>query len=138
MERACFTIQPKGTIDIGKTPLENQCLNINMRNHRGRLALHVAAEFASSKLVEYLLENGSRASAIDLRGCTALHRAADDKLDTLLKQGASLDARDENSRTTLHYMCRRSDDFALQAVLNLISRGDCLSLKDHIGSYPWI
>ena len=47
--------------------LKNECLDINMRDHWGRFALHVAARSASSNLVEYFLENGSRASAIDHR-----------------------------------------------------------------------
>ena len=70
-----------------KVLLENQCLDINTRHYRGRLALHVAAQSAGSKLVGYLLENGSRATAIDFSDCTALHRAADDNFEALLKQG---------------------------------------------------
>ena len=119
-----------------KLLLENQCLDINMRDRWGRLALHVAAESASSKLVEYLLESGSRASAIDLRGCTALHRATVDNYETLLKQGASLNARNDNGRTPLHFLCQRSTDFALETVRNLISRGECLSVKDDDGLMP--
>lgn len=119
-----------------KLLLENQCLDINTRDYRGRLTLHVAAQSASSKLVGYLLDNGSRATAINLSGCTALHRAADDNYETLLKQDASLHARNIKGRTPLHYLCQRSTDFALDTVRNHISRGQCLSVKDNDGIMP--
>ena len=116
--------------------LGHQHLDINTRDCRGRLALHVAAKSAGSKLVEYLLDNGSRANAVDLSGCTALHRAADENYEILLKRGASLHARNSNGRTPLHYLCQRSTDFALETVQNLISRGECLSVKDNDGIMP--
>lgn len=116
--------------------LESQRLDINIRDRWGRLALHVAAEFARSKLVDYLLENGSQANALDLRCRTALHSAADENFETLLKQGASLYARDDKGRTPLHYLCQRSTDTALNTVRKLISRGECLSVKDDDGIIP--
>ena len=116
--------------------LGKRCLDINTRDCRGRLALHVAAESAGSKLVEYLLDNGSRANAMDLSGCTPLHRAADHNYETLLKQGASMYARNNNGRTPLHYLCQRSTDFALDTVRDHISRGECLSVKDNDGIMP--
>lgn len=116
--------------------LENQCLDINTRDHWGGLALHVAAESARSKLVDYLLEKGSQANAIDLRRRTALYRAADENFEALLKQGASLYARNDKGRTPLHYPCQRSTDFALNTVRKLISRGEFLSVKDDDGIMP--
>lgn len=116
--------------------LQSQCLDINTRDRWGRLALHVAAESARSKLVDYLLESGSQANAKDLRGRTALHRAADENFETLLKQGASLYARNDKGRTPLHYLCQSSTDVALNTVRKLISRGECLSVKDDDGIMP--
>ena len=119
-----------------KLLLEDRYLDINVRDHQGRLALHIAAQSASSKLVEYLLENGSRASARDLRGRTSLHRASDDNYETLLKHGASLDTRDNKGRTPLHHLCTRSTDLALETVQILLSRRECLSAKDDHGLMP--
>ena len=116
--------------------LGQQCFDINVRDCRGRLALHVAAESAGSKLVRYLLDNGSRANAMDFNGCTALHGAAHDNYETLLEQGASLHARNNNGRTPLHYLCQRPTDFALDTVRNHISRGEYLSVKDNDGIIP--
>lgn len=86
--------------------------------------------------MEYLLENGSQASAKDLEGCTALHRAAGDNYETFLKHGASLDTRDNIGRTPLHYLCQDPTDSAVQVVQDLISRGICLSVKDDDGLMP--
>ena len=116
--------------------LGNQYLDINTRDCRGRLALHVAAKSAGPKLVEYLLDNGSRATAIDLSGCTALHRAADENYEILIKRGASLHAKNNSGRTPLHYLCQRSTDFALDTVRDHISRGECSSMKDNDGIMP--
>ena len=86
---------------------ENQCLDINTRDHQGRLALHVAAQCASSTLVEYLLDNGSQVTinVADRTGSTALHMAVqkgdEETARFLLKRGSVIGYRAQHRRTAL-------------------------------------
>lgn len=67
--------------------------------------LHLAASGGHGPLCTYLIDCGTQADTLSLRGATALHLAAGngqrDSVLVLLRLGASIEARDDKGRTPL-------------------------------------
>ena len=74
--------------------------------HRGKTALHIAAERGSLRIVQLLLEHDVDVDMADASGRTALHYAARgahaEVVTLLLAGGADSEARDGEGRSPLH------------------------------------
>lgn len=68
--------------------------------HRGKTALHIAAERGSLRIVQLLLEHDVDVDMADASGRTALHYA--EVVTLLLAGGADSEARDGEGRSPLH------------------------------------
>ena len=110
----------KGLFEVSQILLERHdtvkaCLN--MRNKKGRTALHLASRHHHSSIVELLLKFGADVKTQDDDNMTALHLALrgpsiyDGRVDDgiisaivqlLLAHGASVNVRDKKNQTPLH------------------------------------
>ena len=109
----------RGLFEISQILLERHgaieaCLN--MRNKKGRTALHLASRNHHSDIVELLLKLGAHVQAQDYHNMTPLHLAiqgpatwflVDDERSSsitqlLIAHGASVHVWDKNNRTPLH------------------------------------
>ena len=83
--------------DKGEHPLDIQRLlklgaDINVRNHKGKTALHYAAKAGFLKVIELLIENGATLDAPDKDGETPVFDAIRSTIKDGEKQRASLEA----------------------------------------------
>ncbi|WP_265035361.1 MULTISPECIES: ankyrin repeat domain-containing protein [unclassified Wolbachia] len=135
--------------------------NLETKDSNGRTPLHYASLGGYSEVVEYLVRNEASLEAQDKSGKTPLDLANRedytdivkflrqaqldrelliavknndlDKVKGLIENGASLEAKDENSKTSLHY-------FAYEGNLNifefLANKGANIEAKDLYGWTP--
>ena len=95
---------------------------VNNSDEQGETPLHLAARHGHSRIVSFLVDNGSNLSALNLRGETPLHASARGRLrsrQTL--DGDLVDYVDQDARKT---------------IANLISSGADLSVADNLGRTP--
>ena len=109
----------RGLFEVSRILLERHeaikaCLN--MRNKKGRTALHVASQYQHSSIVALLLKFGADVKAQDNDDMTPLHLALRGRaggnpsrdesscaiVQLLLEHGASVHVRDQNNQTPLH------------------------------------
>ncbi len=90
--------------------------------HRGRTALHIAAERGNLQIVRLLIEHEVDVDLADALGCTALHHAARgahvEVVALLLAGGADSEARDGEGRSPLHVAA----DAECESVIKLLAR----------------
>ncbi len=132
--------------------------NIEAEDNDGRTPLHYAALYGYTEVVEYLIENGadlevqdnSDRTPLDLatqKGCLDILKRARlnkelliavesgdfDKVEGLIKDGASLEVSDRMGKTPLHKV---SWGGRLKAVVCLAKNGANLDAKDRMGKVP--
>jgi len=100
-------------------------------------ALHLAAQYGHTKVVNILLEKGASIDARDYSNQTVLHRAARygslEAVKMLLDRGASVDAasgHDLDGFTALHFSARAGH---LEVVEMLLGKGANISQKTNSG-----
>jgi ankyrin repeat protein len=100
--------------------------------HRGKTALHIAAERGNLRIVQLLLEHEVDVDVADASGCTALHYAARgahaEVVALLLAEGADSEARDGEGRSPLH----AAADAECESVIRLLAK-DGADLNAAIG-----
>jgi ankyrin repeat protein len=111
-------------------------------------ALHLAAAGYRTEIMGMLLSSGADASAVNRRGATALHYAADGyivgpawdakqqvrTIGVLLDAGAEINAQDKNGATPLHRAVRTR---CAVAVKSLLEAGGDPMLRNESGSTPF-
>ena len=138
----------------GKTPLMCACCNsdrldniktlikqgadIHQINNNGWTALHYAARFAKSEIIEYLLSLGMKVNMVENSGktplmCTCCDGYRLDNIKTLIKQGADIHQIDSDGWTALHYAAR----FAKSEIIEyLLSLGMKVNMVSNSGQTP--
>ena len=118
--------------------LIKQGADIHQINSIGLTALHYAARYAKSDIIEYLLSLGVKVNMVDNSGQTPLMCAcsSDDRLDnikTLIKQGADIHQIEINGWTALHYAARYAKSEIIEYLLSL---GMKVNMVDNSGQTP--
>ncbi|MDE2794039.1 MAG: ankyrin repeat domain-containing protein [Gemmatimonadota bacterium] len=111
----------------------------NLRDSRGRSALHKAAPVEGPEVVRALLEAGADPEALTDAGLSPLHIAAEsgspEVVDPLVSAGVNPDVRTERGDTPLHlHASGREFDTALVAAL--VRRGANLDARNELGQTP--
>jgi ankyrin repeat protein len=113
--------------------------DVNMQNTLGSTALHIAAENGHAKAVDLLIQhNADVHTTVYETKFSCLHCAAlggnGEVLESLIKEGAPLDARDNDARTMLHVAAQQGNS----SVPDILSKYDStlLEAKDNSGSTP--
>ena len=118
--------------------LIKQGADIHQIDVNGWTALHCAATYAKSEIIEYLLSLGLKVNMVDNSGHTPLMCACcdGDRLDnikTLIKQGADIHQIDNDGWTALHYAAR---DAKSEIIEYLLSLGVKVNMVSNIGQTP--
>ena len=115
--------------------------------YSGDTALHAAAAGYRKNIAEQLLKNGANVAAVNRRGATPLHYAADghpssggwkptaqaEIITLLIKAGANPNALDKSGVAPLHRSVRQR---CASAVGSLLRNGASVRLKNKSGSTP--
>ena len=89
------------------------------------------------ELVRWLVEKGADIDAIDIYGCTALHRQSSfhsGNIDVLLELGANPNTPNKNGETPLHYAS--GGGFKVKDVKKLIDNGAKINILNKNGQTP--
>ncbi|KAE8323076.1 ankyrin repeat-containing domain protein [Aspergillus sergii] len=137
-------------IDTFKRLLANDLSTINVRDHRGRTALHYAVGTHTcdtrqgETVIRFLCESGADPSLKDDKGQTVLHILASTSisrcpidpalLDLLIMYGADVHHADNEGNTALHVMARNLQE--VKGVQHLVNIGANVSTKDALGNTP--
>lgn len=127
--------------DIVQTLLAHGA-RVNALSSDGNTALHAAAEFANSHVVDILVEAGATVCTPCMHGRTPLHQASwCQKLDTvtaLLRHGAPINAQDIDGNTALHFAAigREHLEDALELVNCLLLAGADETAMNDEGKTP--
>jgi len=133
---ALFQAAGLGSTSIVRILLEHVGggVDLEMRDHKGRTALHIAARKSHIAVLRLLLDSGAKVNAVDGHGKTALFEAvaAGNKagVQLLLDRKADINTRDERGRTVLMYAC---EDRLLALVEILRNSGADVNAKDKLG-----
>lgn len=109
-------------------------LKVTDTDHAGRMPMH----FAALKSIPVLVAAGAEIDAPDSMGMSALHQAAkegrNEVVTELLRNSASVFAKDKKGRTPLHYaaISQRSD----AVIETLLAAGAPVSARDDEGLTP--
>ncbi len=113
-------------LKAGISPLEIPNIDLSIVNHSGQTPLHLAARFATPKVVEQLLEklNPSSLEIIDKNGLTPIFYAIDDNRAEIVRflsqKGTNLRHAAHHLTTPLMYACQKE---ALSAARILLEEG---------------
>ncbi|MGB7934757.1 MAG: ankyrin repeat domain-containing protein [Gammaproteobacteria bacterium] len=115
-----------------------QGVDINARNIRGYMPLHLAAAKGNSEVVQLLLMNGAEVDAVaNGSGCTPLHYAASlghvELCELLVRYGADTDAQTARLETPLHLAIARGHAGVVALLLKYQAR---LNIRDKNGMTP--
>ncbi|QWX82523.1 ankyrin repeat domain-containing protein [Cellulophaga sp. HaHaR_3_176] len=94
--------------------------------------------FIPNELVRWLVEKGADIDAVDIYGCTALHRHASfhsGDISILLELGANVNAKNNNGETPLHYAA--GGGFKVDDVKRLIENGAKTEIVNKNGQTPF-
>ena len=130
---------------------------VDAKDEYGRTPLHLAVEYANPSVADVLLGSGATVDAKDNDGDTPLHYVAKWKLSTyyqltaseekskrvagaaydveelLLRSGASVDAKNDNGETPLHYAAEYDARFTAE---KLLRQGAAVNIRDRFGYTP--
>lgn len=113
-------------------------IDLRMRNHEGKLPLHIAARFGHNQIITLLLKHGNINTRDHYEGWTPLHEATyEGYVETtklLLRQGADPNKLDFDQRTPLHYAVEQEE---IEVVRLLVKNGGNPALKDFNGETPF-
>lgn len=112
------------------------------RDTRGRFAIHSAAFHNNLEEIKRLLSLGAIVNSTDKKMNTPLHEAARfnlvgshfDTIEMLLKNGADINAQNDNKYTALHYLV--SEQPNVETVNLLLNSGATVDIKDDLGETP--
>ncbi|KJK67509.1 Ankyrin repeats 3 copy [Aspergillus parasiticus SU-1] len=137
-------------IDTFKLLLANDLNKINVRDHRGRTALHYAVgthtcgTSQGEAIIRFLCESGADPRLKDNKGQTVLHILAFRSisscpidtalLDLLIMYGADVHHADNEGKTALHVMAKNLQE--VKGVQHLVNIGANVSTKDALGNTP--
>jgi len=102
-----------GNLKLVKLLVEEYCFPLNYQNNEGCTALVVAVLGGYGDVVSYLLAKGANPNVCNLKKESPLHIACClneiGMCEMLLKNGAWIEAEDENGETTLHWSVREDN-----------------------------
>jgi ankyrin repeat domain-containing protein 50 len=96
----------EGSLDTAKVLLGHRLIDVNIQAEYGSTALHYAAKNNFPEIVDALLAAGANPDLCDLRGGTALQRAIDENVISVVQKminwNVKLDTTDRFDRNLLH------------------------------------
>ncbi|KAK4186822.1 ankyrin repeat-containing domain protein [Podospora australis] len=133
--------------NMGRSPLhcaaiaghqKSTCLlaerGVGMVDSEGMTALHWAAYYGYTRILEILLDNNADIDVKDNKGSTPLHRAIQGRhteiVSGLVRRGANLNAQDENGATALHWA---ATDLHIETIQTLVEGNASVESQDKIG-----
>ena len=121
--------------ELAKLLLNEYGMDIDIKDHAGRTALHVAAYQGNTRILKYLLEHAANVNAVDNEGRTPIFSGAyDGNLKTvklLCEYGAKLHLKDNTNLTVLEYAISRKE-FETAKFLNNKSGNTYPNLENEI------
>ncbi len=146
----------KGHKEVVKALLGKDGINVNIGGQYGKKTpLHLAAQNNNKEVVEALLDKGANVNAEDDKGETPLDLATNQDIQTLLQntaellevaksgniqkvnslinEGASVNATDQNGQTPLHLAAKNGHEEVVKALLN---KGANVNAKDNDEQTP--
>eukprot|EP01147_Barroeca_monosierra_P002707 gene2707-8117_t len=110
-----------GSEDIVDMLAKSEKSNVYAKDNMGRNAVHYAAYFGHTRILNTLLEAGCPVHETDYSERTAIFYAAEagqaECMHVLIEHGADLSFRDEEGRTLLHWACISGNMDAVQILL---------------------
>ena len=118
--------------------MEVEGVRLDLANHMGHTALHLAAAATHSEAcLRMLLAEGAEVQTRACDGRTVLHLAAIHgrltRVELLVKAGAKVDERDRQGRSALHIAAYHGHELLVAA---LVVHGADVDLADHAGLTP--
>ena len=108
--------------------------DVNVKDKKGRTALHAAAHSGKVEAIDVLLKAGADVNAKDGKGWTPVFHAADSEqvaaIDALVKAGADVNVKDKKGRTALHAAAHSGK---VEAIGVLLKAGAEVNVKDKDG-----
>ena len=109
--------------------------SIHLKQHDGKTALHMAAFYGNTELIEVVINVGGNVDELDDSGLTPLVYAIGtgqvDPVRFLISRGADINKRIQNERTALFYVYANADVAQL-----LIEAGADVNALDKFGKSP--
>lgn len=128
-----------GHIDLANFLLDRG-IDINIKDKKGRTALHHAILNRRGEEVRYLLERGADIDSQDQEGKTALHLAIENNerelVKYLLEKEAYFDIKDKLGKTPLYLVTEKDD---VETIKILLEKGASLEAGDSlVNSIPYM
>ena len=127
----------QGDVSWARALLQENPARCDVRDDRGRTALHCAAWTSQEAMLRLLKDVGADVGCEDETGKTPLHYAAEkgheSAVRALIKMGASVDHADELGQTSLHLAAMHGHASAAHA---LLQKGADASLAANTGKTP--
>ena len=127
----------KGDVSWARALLQENPARCDVRDDRGRTALHCAAWTSQEAMLRLLKDVGADVGCEDETGKRPLHYAAEkgheSAVRALIKMGASVDHADELGQTSLHLAAMHGHASAAHA---LLQKGADASLAANTGKTP--
>ena len=121
--------------ELAKLLLEEYSFDLEVKDHYGRTALHIAAYQGNTRILKYLLAHATNVNAVDNEGRTPIFSGAyDSNLKTvklLCEYGANLLLKDNTNLTVLEYAISRKE-FETAKFLNGKLGNICPNLENMI------
>ena len=129
---------PSEQVDCARFLLRNG-VQVNLKDHGGRTALHYAAASGAEDIAKELILAGADALASDSTRWTVLHSAATGKslgvVELLVESGADVQATTVAGETVLHTVAEKSRD-PCHMIKYLVGKGSRCDARDSEGHKP--
>lgn len=141
-ETALYIASFRGNLDIVRILVDKFKADVNSQDIDGDTPLAVACYEEKTKVISYLLNNGSQVNKKGIRGDSPLHIAVancnNNVVVELLEHGANPDALNNENETPLHIVIRHNRCEILQTLLSVCKSLDQCSLFGNRTAFKYL